>query len=238
MIHRHNKSAIFMHWFNALCWIPLLATGFAILSNPGMHPAGSWWSDFCISLFGENGLLAFHLGLGLLWVTVYAVCIVLNGRSDVIPFLREILQVHPVSDIVWCMRKGFWLVLGEKGMKRFGLNSELPPQGFYNAGQKWVAIAAVLFSVGLVTTGVALGLGLVGWFPNLGSWTAPVLQIALLFHLVCAGVMSILLAVHIYMAALAPGEGPALRSMFTGYVPEEFVKHHNPLWHEELKRKA
>ena len=158
MIHRHNKSAIFMHWFNALCWIPLLATGFAILSNPQMQPAGSWWTDVCISVLGEKGLLAFHLGLGLLWVTVYAVCILLNARSDVIPFLREILQVRPVSDAVWCIRKGYWLILGEKGMKRFGLSSELPPQGFYNAGQKWVAIAAVLFSVGLAVTGIALGL--------------------------------------------------------------------------------
>ena len=38
--------------------------------------------------------------------------------------------------------------------------------------------------------------------------------------------MAIFLPVHIYMAALAPGEGPALRSMFTGYVPESHVQHH------------
>ena len=37
------------------------------------------------------------------------------------------------------------------------------------------------------------------------------------------------------MAALAPGEGPALRSMFTGFVPEDFVRRHNPLWFKKLK---
>ena len=49
--------------------------------------------------------------------------------------------------------------------------------------------------------------------------------------------MAIFLPVHIYMAALAPSEGPALRSMFTGYVPESHVQHHNPLWFEALKKK-
>lgn len=48
--------------------------------------------------------------------------------------------------------------------------------------------------------------------------------------------MAIFLPVHIYMAALAPGEGPALRSMFTSYVPESHVQHHNPLWFEALKK--
>ena len=33
---------------------------------------------------------------------------------------------------------------------------------------------------------------------------------------------------------VAPGEAPALRSMFTGHVPEQHVAHHNPLWAEEL----
>ena len=36
------------------------------------------------------------------------------------------------------------------------------------------------------------------------------------------------------MAALAPGEFPALRSMFTGFVPKAFAKMHNPLWYKKL----
>ena len=31
MIRRHSRSAIFMHWFNAICWIFLLFSGFALL---------------------------------------------------------------------------------------------------------------------------------------------------------------------------------------------------------------
>ena len=46
--------------------------------------------------------------------------------------------------------------------------------------------------------------------------------------------MAVFLPVHIYMAAFAPGEAPALRSMFTGYVPLEHIRHHNPLWFRKL----
>lgn len=38
MIRRHSLSAVCMHWFNAFCWIALLFTGFALLSNPAMQP--------------------------------------------------------------------------------------------------------------------------------------------------------------------------------------------------------
>ena len=40
------------------------------------------------------------------------------------------------------------------------------------------------------------------------------------------------------MAAFAPGEGPALRSMFSGFIPVTFIRHHNPLWYEQLVRKG
>lgn len=41
-------------------------------------------------------------------------------------------------------------------MRRLGLDPELPPQGFYNAGQKLVAVIAVLCSLGLALTGLIL----------------------------------------------------------------------------------
>ena len=111
-------------------------------------------------------------------------------------------------------------------MRSMGLDSALPPQGFYNAGQKLAAVAAVLCSVGLALSGLflaALALHLVA--P--GSEDAA--QWALFIHLLCAGVMAVVLPIHIYMAAFAPGEGPALRSMFSGFIPVTFIRHHNPL---------
>ena len=61
MIRRHSLSAVCMHWFNAFCWIALLFTGFALLSNPAMQPVGMWWADLWTGVFGAYGLLVFHL---------------------------------------------------------------------------------------------------------------------------------------------------------------------------------
>ena len=113
-------------------------------------------------------------------------------------------------------------------MRRLGFDPVLPPQGFYNAGQKLVAVIAVLCSVGLALTGLVLV------FVSGKDGMESLLQVCLLVHFCCAGLMAIFLPVHIYMAAFAPGEAPALRSMFTGTIPLEHVRHHNPLWFRKL----
>lgn len=54
-------------------------------------------------------------------------------------------------------------------MRSMGLDPALPPQGFYNAGQKLAAVAAVLCSVGLALSGLflaALALHLVAPAPR------------------------------------------------------------------------
>ena len=232
MIRRHSRSAIFMHWFNAVCWIFLLFSGFALLAGE-MQPVGEWWIHLWQGLFGDRGLLVAHLVVGSVWVVVYALYILLFCRKEVLPFLREVTTFHIKSDIEWCMKKGLWLVLGPKKTMKLGIDPALPPQGFYNAGQRMVAVMAVLASIGLAVTGIVMG-----FFSGNADFAASetVLQWCIFLHFCCAGIMAILLPVHIYMAALAPGEAPALRSMFTGFVPKHHIEHHNPLWYEELKK--
>ena len=128
-------------------------------------------------------------------------------------------------------QKGLWLVAGPKLTRKMGIDPALPPQGFYNAGQRGVAVVAVLASIALAVTGVIMA------FFSGNAMSEAALQWCIFIHFCSAAIMAICLPIHIYMAALAPGEGPALRSMFTGYVPEEHVKHHNPLWYEELNKK-
>lgn len=232
MIRRHSKTAIAIHWFNAVCWIFLLLSGFALLSNPEMQPIGQWWANVWASVFGQLGLLNTHITIGIIWASVYAVYLIFRMRREAWPFLREITDLSPKTDMIWCGKKGLWLTTSSKTMRRLGIDPELPPQGFYNAGQKLVAILAILASVALVVTGALM----VILADKAG--TESLLQWCLLVHFCAAGSMAIFLPVHIYMAAAAPGEGPALRSMFTGYVPESFVKHHNPLWYERLKNEG
>lgn len=235
-IRRHSGFAVAMHWFNAVCWLLLLATGFALLQNPAMQPVGEWWPRLWNSLLGARGVLVAHLALGAVWIIGSALYVFGRWKAESVPFLKEVFALRPLADAVWCLRKGGVMLLGERGMRRLGLNPELEPQGFYNAGQKLVAVVAVLGSVGLALTGLwltALALHLVDPAPYAGA-----AQWGLFLHLVCAGAVAVFLPVHVYMAACAPGEEPALRSMFTGLVPEDFVRHHNPLWYAELSREG
>ncbi len=233
MIKRHSSTAIAMHWFNAVCWLFLTFSGFAILSNYAMQPIGRWWVDFWEGLFGgASALLNAHIIVGIVWVAVYAVYLVFRTRAEAWPFIKEITNLSPKDDMLWCFKKGMWLVTDAKTMRRLGVDPELPPQGFYNAGQKLVAVLAVSAGIALAVTG-----GLMLYYSGIaGSET--LIQWCLLIHLCSAGIMAVFIPVHIYMAAVAPGEGPALRSMFTGVVPESFVRHHNPLWYAKLKEQG
>ena len=68
MIRRHSATAIFMHWYNAACWLLLLFTGFALLANPLMQPVGDWWSSLWTGAFGALGLLRLHVVVGMAWM--------------------------------------------------------------------------------------------------------------------------------------------------------------------------
>jgi len=234
MIRRHSTSAIFMHWFNAVCWIFLLFSGFALLAGE-MQPIGEWWIRFWQNMFGERGLLLTHVVVGTVWMTVYGGYLLFFGRREALLFLREITRFNLRSDLEWCIKKGLWLVLGPRKTMKLGIDPVLPPQGFYNAGQRMVAVLAVIASLGLAVTGI-----LMAFFSGNVEYAAPepLLQWSIFLHFCCAGGMAIFLPIHIYMAALAPGEGPALRSMLTGFVPEEHAEHHNLLWYNSLKKKG
>lgn len=222
MIRRHSATAIFMHWYNAACWLLLLFTGFALLANPLMQPVGDWWSSLWTGAFGALGLLRLHVVVGMAWIVLYAAYLLVRARAEALPFLKEITDLHIGSDLVWCLRKGLWLVLGERAHAPPRARSRTAPARLLQRRQKLVAIIAVLCSLGLALTGLILV------FASGRPGTEGLLQICLLAHFCCAGLMAVFLPVHIYMAAFAPGEAPALRSMFTGYVPLEHIRHHNP----------
>ena len=232
MIKRHTKGALRMHWFNAACWFTLVLTGLGLLDNEFLQPVGMWFVNFwrAIGLQGSD-LLVIHATTGAIWITVYTLYVFIRFRSEALFFLGQVTRFNPKDDIVWIIRKSLTLVLGPGLMRKLGLDPTLPPQGFYNAGQKMFAVPAVLGSLGLMATGIILLLS--------RSWTGDIaiVQWAIAIHYLCFMLVILGLPVHIYMATIAPGEGPAFRSMITGSAPEDFVKHHNPLWYEQLQAK-
>ena len=105
MIRRHTASCIAMHWLNAACWLTLLGSGFALMSNPVVQPVGLWWPHLWEAAIGAGGTLTMHVITGLLWVTAF-VLYLLVYRSAATSFMREILDISLVQDISWCMGKG------------------------------------------------------------------------------------------------------------------------------------
>jgi len=202
------------------------------MDNPLIQPVGMWWGGLWRSS-GLDGadLLVIHATTGVIWASVYTLYVLFRLRSVSLPFMKEVTQFSPTRDATWLVRKTLTLSLGEKFLKKRGIDPTLPDQGFYNAGQKMFAVPAVLGSIGLVVTGIILLLSR----PMPAGEAQTVVLWAIMVHVLCAFIVALGLPVHIYMATLAPGEGPAFRSMLTGMVPEWFAKHHNRLWYNKIK---
>ncbi|MFW5731093.1 MAG: cytochrome b/b6 domain-containing protein, partial [Desulfonatronovibrionaceae bacterium] len=114
MIHRHDRGAIFIHWFNAFCWIFLTLTGLGLIDNPEINPVGSWWPALMRSLFGSgNMLLDFHVYLGLVWAMVMLVYSLVRFKCT-LAFLKEVFSINPASDAAWMIKKNIQLTLGSK----------------------------------------------------------------------------------------------------------------------------
>ncbi len=236
MIRRHGPGGIFIHWFNAVCWFFLLATGLGLIKNPDLQPLGPWWPNFMNSLFGGGEtLLAVHWGTGAVWAGIWLIFILAGLLRYTAPFLRQIFSYHLSRDLEWMIKKPFQMILGTKAMaalvRPLGWDGNMPEQGFYNVGQKAAAVAMAAGGLVLVITGVIMTLSKYFLSPN----QVPMVQWSITIHFIAAGLTFGVLLIHIYMAAVSREERPAFISMFTGTVPEDYAAHHHGLWYEEVK---
>jgi formate dehydrogenase subunit gamma len=214
-----------MHWFNAVCWLFLLLTGLGLIGNEALSPVGAGYPHWVSGLFGGAGnLLIVHAAVGLVWTVVFVAYLLLNPKVHLVGFIREIFNLYPKRDLIWLFRKGVSMTLGERFMKKRGWDTRLPDQGFYNVGQKLFAIPAALGGVVIAITGIVMILS------RFTAISTALVQWSILIHFLVVGFTFAGLLIHIYMAAIAPDERPAFWSMFSGKVPKEFARHHNPLW--------
>lgn len=229
-IKRHDKINILMHWFNAVCWIFLLATGLGLIKNQGLQIAGGWWSDLMRTVFGSGEtLLAAHVIAGFIWSGGFILYGIIYIRKHVIPFVKEILTVSPARDTIWLIKKGIYMTMGTRVLRKLGFDPHLPDQGFYNVGQKLFAIPSLFGGIIIAVTGFILAVS-DKWFTS-----TTIVQWAILIHFITVLLVFAGLFIHVYMAGIAAGEKPAFISMFTGKVPEEYAEHHHKLWYERVK---
>jgi formate dehydrogenase subunit gamma len=227
-----------MHWFNAVCWFWLLFTGLGLIKNPELQPI-SWWPVFMRDLFGSGeNLLVAHWAVGFGWVAVWAAFIIARLKDLVIPFIVDLHRVDLKRDIPWMIKKNLQMLVGYKNMaamvKPLGWDATIPDQGYYNVGQKAAALPIIGGGVLLAVTGAIMYLSMVAFT----SETLWLVQWSITIHYIMAVLTTAVLLIHIFVAGVSREERPALKSMFTGYVPQDYAQHHHKIWYDQVQNQS
>jgi formate dehydrogenase subunit gamma len=109
----------------------------------------------------------------------------------------------------------------------------LPPAGRYNGAQRLLGTMIILSSAAIALTGMVMFI-LFLFTPMVIDGL--VFRWALVAHGFFVGLVYIGLVAHIYYALVEEPE--SLEAMKSGYLDEEYIKHHSPAWHEELKQQG
>lgn len=231
MHKRHDKSDIFIHWYNAVCWILLLLTGVGLIQHPAIDPFGSGYPEVLRNMVGGGGnLLRIHEGIGLAWIAGFIIYLIINFKGAMF-FLSEVFPVSVGRDMTWMFKKMVLMTLGPNVLKKMGMDPELPDQGFYNMGQKAFAQASVVGGVVIAVTGVIMYLS----DRSFGAESTGLVSWSIFIHFIAVGLVFAGLLVHVYMAAISKEERPGFKSMFSGVVPDDYAKHHHRLWWNKVK---
>lgn len=226
-----DRWTIRLHWFNALCWALLVPSGLGIITGDSLRLAPAWWPQLLQNLFGGNqNLILFHVVVGVIWMLGIGLFVLLRWRPVVLPFLRNVLVLTPAA--LWRDLRTTVITMA----RLFGLMKSvpIPPQGRYNGAQRLLGTMIVFASLAIAVTGLYLYFGpMVFHFPDNPVYGA-LFGWALVVHAAAVFLVLIGLVPHIYFATVEERE--SLETMKSGYAEVDFIKHHNPLWYEELKR--
>lgn len=160
-----------------------------------------------------------------------------------------VMNLHFVGVVVFLFGIFYYLA---NAWVNGGLKEHLPEPGDFKA-----AVADYLSKLGVgkaPAEGKYLAserLSYVGWIVGVGGiiltgavkisahvWSLPGALMGAMswLHDVFALLMLAMLAVHVVASSLVPWSWPLLKSMLTGYVPEEYARVHHAKWYAELLR--
>lgn len=230
MLHVREKKTIRLHWFNALCWLLLIMSGFGIISGDFVRLAPAFWPEFMQGLFGGNeNLVLTHAIVGITWMAVFVLFILFNFKDVVFPFLKNVLVLTPMA-----VFKDLWSMTVTLA-HLFGLmkNTPIPPQGRYNGAQRLLGTMIIFCSLLIAASGLYLFFGPMLFPFSESAFYGSLFRWALVAHSASVFFVLIGLVAHIYFAVIEERE--SLEAMKSGNVSIDFIKHHNELWYEELK---
>ena len=211
-ILKHEQATRMFHWVNLVIFLLLLCSGLAIFNKN---------LQFLAALFGglHNAALV-HQYLGLAYFIIPLIYIALY--FNLFKKFMNTITSYDEDDKQWLKVGGGYLAPLLKG--------DAPPQGKYIAGQKMLGLMVIFFSAVLAFTGLAM-MYYESFSPALVRWSYLIHSFSGIF-LGCG------IVVHIYLAVFNPGSNKELKTMLgSGYIEEDFAKHHNLKWYQQMMKK-
>jgi formate dehydrogenase gamma subunit len=215
-VRRFSYSMIAQHMILLLSFVVLVITGFAL-----KFPAVFHILEAVGIQEGARGVIHRIAGSTLIAAGLYHLYWLFFRRRGKIELRAMKPDRRDLYDVVALM--GYYL--------RF--SSQKPQFDRYSYIEKAEYWALVWGTAVMSITGLIL------WFPSpaagiLGSWAVPVATVIHFYEAILA-TLSILVW-HLFFTIFHPEEYPMSLVWLNGKATREEVKHHHPLWHEELER--
>ncbi len=213
-IKRHSTIELLEHWSIAISGIVLLFTGLGCLPLYKRYyitdlPGFGWTADF-------YNVTVVHYIASIVFLSAVIFHIVYHGLKGDFSLLPKKGDISKSIKVLAAM---------------IGLGKE-PPSEKYLPEQR-IAYVGIGFVIILLTvTGVIKVLKNLEWIVLSPSFES----INTLIHTLSSFIFMLAVIVHVGTVVLFKSNWPLLKSMFTGYVDEDYVKHRHSLWHEKIKK--
>lgn len=206
---RHDVPARITHWTHGIGTLMLLVSGIAL----GLF--------FTPTLVGRAQGVWTWMNVHFAFVVIFLFGTFYYGANTLLATHR--FREHlPTKNAVDFTTRHYGLLLG---FKKF----TFPPEAKYFESEKMAYILAVASTLAIIVT------GLLKVAAHLIDIPAGLMAVATPAHDIATVAMLAFFLAHVFFAAVLPASWPMLRSMFTGYVPLEHVKHEHAGWLAELE---
>jgi formate dehydrogenase subunit gamma len=207
MVKRFSKTAILVHWLNAIAFIGLYLTGLPLYTEY-FH-----WL-YVVFVSPENAMIL-HRVFAVIFMTPLLIALIFD-RKSLFHWFKQIFswKKHDIQFFKPFVKEFF------------GLRTDIPKQDFYNAGEKINSLLQLMMAVILVISGLIL------WFDQF--FTQVVVQWAFVLHNIGFALAVAVVVGHVYLSVGHPNSRISMKGMTKGEVPIDYAKDHHGHWYDEL----